>query len=143
MLEETPSAPAFAAVRHLARRRIGDQGVVLDLRNSRIFGLNPSAGELLEALQSPLTVDQIATRFAANAADAQAVPAEVARFVDELATLGLIERRAQLPGGPAGAPAAIGATPWVAPALLWQEEVARVTSQISPPQQIGNPACLP
>ncbi len=143
MLEETPSAPAFAAVRHLARRRIEDQVVVLDLRKSRIFGLNPSAGDVLEALQCPLTMDQIATRFAANAADPNAVPAEVARFVDELAALGLLERRSPLPGGPAPSPVAAGATPWVAPALLWQEEVARVTSQISPPQQIGNPACLP
>ena len=143
MLEETPSVPAFAAVRHLARRRIEDQVVVLDLRRSRIYGLNPSAGEVLEALQEALTLEQLAARFAATEERAPSMPADLGRFVAEMTALGLIEPGSGEAAGGEGAPHAASSLPWVPPALLWQEEVARITSQISPPQQIGNPACLP
>ena len=143
MNDEVSAVPAFAAVRHLARRRIEDQVVVLDLRRSRIYGLNPSAGEVLEALQETLTLEQLAARFAATGERAPSMPADLGRFVAEMAALGLIEPRSGEAAGGEGAPHAAGFLPWVPPALLWQEEVARITSQISPPQQIGNPACLP
>jgi hypothetical protein len=143
MNDDVSAVPTFAAVRHLARRRIEDQVVVLDLRRSRIYGLNPSAGEVLEALQEPLTLDQVAARF--ELAEGSAAPrvTDLDRFIAELVALGLIERRSNQAGGATVAARAAGSLPWVPPALLWQEEVARITSQISPPQQIGNPACLP
>lgn len=143
MPDANPTLPVYATVRHLARRRIEEQVVVLDLHNSRIYGLNPSAGEVLDALQEPLTLQQLASRFAAPIEVAPEIPVELGRFVDELAALGLIDRRPSPVDGEAVAPPAAAATPWIPPALLWQEEAARVTSQISPPQQIGNPACLP
>lgn len=142
---ESGTTPHFAAVRHLARRRIEDEVIVLDLHRSRIYGMNPSAGAVLEALQRPQTVPQIAAHFTPAASAASAVCGELERFVAELAALGLIARCPAVAEAAATAPApapAIAAA-WTPPALLWQEEVARVTNQISPPQQIGNPACLP
>ena len=143
MNDDASAVPAFAAVRHLARRRIEEQVIVLDLRRSRIYGLNPSAGDVLEALQQTLTMEEIAARFAVPGEMAPSMPADLARFLAEMAALGLIDRRSSEAAGGEGASQAAGSVPWVPPALLWQEEVARVTSQISPPQQIGNPACLP
>ena len=144
---ESVTTPHFAAVRHLARRRIEDEVIVLDLHRSRIYGMNPSAGAVLEALQRPQTVPQIAAHITPAGTAESTVCGELERFVAELAALGLIARcptvaeaEATAPG-PAPAPAIAAA--WTPPALLWQEEVARVTNQISPPQQIGNPACLP
>ena len=125
---ESVTTPHFAAVRHLARRRIEDEVIVLDLHRSRIYGMNPSAGAVLEALQRPQTVPQIA---------AQITPAALG-LIARCPTVAEAEATAP---GPAPAPAIAAA--WTPPALLWQEEVARVTNQISPPQQIGNPACLP
>ena len=145
---EPGSPPLFAAVRHLARRRI-EGVIVLDLRRGRIYGMNPSAGAVLEALQQPQTAPQIAARFMPPASGAPALPGELDRFLDELAALGLIERcslsseAAASAGTAATASARAVAAPWAPPVLLWREEVARVTNQISPPMQIGNPACLP
>jgi len=136
-------AQHFCAVPHLARRRIEDQVVVLDLRSSRIYGLNPSGGEVLEALQNPLTVGQIAERFIAAETEAPSVPGELSQFIESLAALGLVDRCPPPLEVTRLASVSDLATPWTTPGLLWQEEVARVTHQVSPPQQIGNPACLP
>jgi len=140
---ESVTTPHFAAVRHLARRRIEDEVIVLDLHRSRIYGMNPSAGAVLEALQRPQTVPQIAAHITPAGTAESTVCGELERFVAELAALGLIARCPTVAEAEATAPAPAIAAAWTPPALLWQEEVARVTNQISPPQQIGNPACLP
>lgn len=136
-------AQHFCAVPHLARRRIEDQVVVLDLRSSRIYGLNPSGGEVLEALQNPLTVGQIAKRFVAAETAAPTLARELDQFIAGLAALGLVDRCPPPLEATGPTLSTALAAPWATPLLLWQEEVARVTSQVSPPQQIGNPACLP
>lgn len=59
-------------------------------------------------------------------------------FVRILLGLGLVAGAEDAAADATGLPRA--AAP---PRLLWQEEAARVTNQVSPPQMITNPQCQP
>lgn len=121
-------------VAHLAQRRIGDETVVLDLRGSRVYGVNLAGGELLERLRSGAEAAEL-RRWARAGGDADD---ETGRFLADMLARGLVvadEGEAETDG--------LAAPVWAAPRLLWHEDVARVTHQISPPQQITNPQCQP
>jgi hypothetical protein len=125
--------PRLARVAHLAQRRVGDETVVVDLRNSRVFGLNPAGGELLEAMREGRELAEVQA-WAAAGGDRGAVAA----FLGELLGAGLV---APAEGAAAEGPLAMRS--FAEPRLLWREEVARVTHQTSPPQAITNPQCQP
>jgi hypothetical protein len=127
--------PRLARVAHLAQRRVGDETVVVDLRNSRVFGLNPAGGELLEALREAREIAELEA-WAAAGGDRAAV----ATFLGEMLGAGLV---APAESGSATASAPLAARSFAEPRLLWREEVARVTHQTSPPQAITNPQCQP
>jgi hypothetical protein len=118
-------------VSHLAQRRVGEETVVLDLERSRVYGFNAEAGELLEALKAPTATGNLNAPSPEHAA-------RLRTFLAELIALELIE-----PGSPAGESVSESARAWVDPRLLWREDVARVTNQVSPPQAITNPQCQP
>lgn len=122
-------------VPHLAQRRVGEEILVLDLRQARLFGFNPAAGALLERLRSGLATAGLAGAAAAAGAE----PGEIDAFLATLVVHGLVEACEVEDAAPAGPEPG----PWTTPKLLWQEDVARVTHQISPPQLITNPQCQP
>lgn len=125
--------PRLARVPHLAQRRVGDETVVVDLRHSRVFGLNPAGGELLEAMRGGRELAEVEA-WAAAGGDGGGV----ATFLGELYGAGLVA-----PVEAAGATEPLAARGFAEPRLLWREEVARVTHQTSPPQAITNPQCQP
>ncbi len=125
-------------VAHVAQRQLGEETLVLDLRRARIYGFNPTAGRVLEWLRSGPATDEV-TAWASAAGDRDG---ELAGFLATLLEHGLVEVEESAPG--ASAPARPEApAPWSSPRLLWQEEVARVTHQTSPPQALTNPQCQP
>ncbi len=130
-----PLPQRLRRVDHLAQRRVGEETIVVDLRRSRVYGLNPAGGELLDALR----VGRETAELAAWAAEGGG--GELAGFLAEMLAAGLI-RAGESAGEVEPAPALAG-PPSGAPRLLWREEVARVTHQTSPPQAITNPQCQP
>lgn len=125
---------ALRRAEHLAQRRVGEETVVLDLRSRRVYGFNGEAGELLEALKAGSATAALCARAAGREAALRA-------FLAELVELGLVVAGEPAPAGAADAAGTERA--WVDPRLLWREDVARVTHQISPPQAITNPQCQP
>jgi hypothetical protein len=105
---------------HVAWRRVGDETVLIHLRNKRIYVLNPSGGffwhgldgtrgakELLESLESPLPDD---------------APGRVESFLRELQESGLVDAE----GSPDGTSASLPEFPlsaFVPPELVWQQEL--------------------
>ena len=143
MEERIPELPsALRRVDHLAQRRVGEETVVIDLRHGRVYGLNAAGGELLELLRGGrCTADLVA--WARAAGDREG---ELDRFVSALLERELIAPDATDPNDPSDpivAPPLPADRPWSGPRLLWHEDVARVTNQISPPQAITNPQCQP
>jgi hypothetical protein len=122
----------------VAQRRVGEETVVLDLRRGRVYGLNPSGGEVLELLRGGSSVSELRA-WAAAAGDGEST---LEPFLATLVEHGLAVPAADS-GEPVAAAAPRGVTPWIAPRLLWHEDAARVTHQTSPPQQITNPQCQP
>jgi len=125
-------------VAHVAQRQLGEETLLLDLRRARIYGFNPTAGTLLDWLRAGSATAELAA-WAAAAGESNG---ELARFLAELLAHGLVEGDEAAPGEPAAGRPDLPA-PWSSPRLLWQEEVARVTHQISPPQAVTNPQCQP
>jgi hypothetical protein len=123
----------LARVAHLAQRRVGDETVVVDLRESRVFGLNPAGGELLEAMREGRELAELEA-WAASGGDRGAV----STFLGELLDAGLVVATEK-----AAAALPLSARGFAPPRLLWREAVARVTHQTSPPQAITNPQCQP
>ncbi|KAB2965652.1 MAG: hypothetical protein F9K18_06370, partial [Thermoanaerobaculia bacterium] len=70
---------------HLAQRRVGEETVVLDLRRGRVYGFNPEAGELLEALRAGCATEALCSAARAAGGD----PA-LRGFLAELLGLGLL-----------------------------------------------------
>ena len=114
---------------HLAQRRLGDEVVVMDVRRGTIYGLNPSAGELLEWLKPGRELAALAD----GAPDLRA-------FLAEMLASGLVEEGSVDEAAGPPPPASLADQ---APRLLWREEAARVVNQVSPPQAITNPQCQP
>ncbi len=123
--------PILRRATHLAQRQVGEETVVLDLRESRIYGFNPEGGELLLALKEG--AETAALRAAARQTGEETALCD---FLAELVALGLVVAAEDDAGGET-VPVRSGN----APRLLWREEVARATNQISPPQHPGNPQC--
>lgn len=123
-----PGLPAqVRRVAHLAQRELEGEVVVLDLRQGRLFGLNAEGGALLDSLRE--------SRATASLRDSDPATLE---FVRTLIGLGLVAAVDEAANESTRLP--VPASP---PRLLWQEEAARVTNQISPPQMITNPQCQP
>lgn len=124
-------------VPHLAQRRLGEEVIVLDLREAKLYGFNVAAGELLDWLKPGQALASLQEGAAADRAS------DLEAFVGLLLERGLVDGTDVVSEGREGAlplPPALHEAP---PRLLWQEEVVRVTNQTSPPQAITNPQCLP
>ncbi|MGE0639298.1 MAG: hypothetical protein AB7G12_05830 [Thermoanaerobaculia bacterium] len=115
-------------VPHLAQRELEGEVVVLDLREGRLYGFNVEGGALLDSLRESRATRELGDDPA------------IREFVRSIVGLGLVvatdEEASRLP--PPSPPVTV-----VPPRLLWQEEAARVTHQVSPPQMITNPQCQP
>jgi hypothetical protein len=105
---------------HVAWRRVGDETVLIHLRNKRIYVLNPSGGyfwhgldgargtaELLEGLEAPLPEDA-STRIDA--------------FLEELRESDLVDAEAAPTEGSTALPA-FPLPAFVPPELVWQQEL--------------------
>ena len=101
--------PRLARVAHLAQRRVGDETVVVDLRNSRVFGLNPAGGELLEAMREGRELSEVQA-WAAAGGDRGAVAA----FLGELLGAGLVAPAEDAAAEGPLAMLADAPSPWVA-----------------------------
>ncbi|KAB2958666.1 MAG: PqqD family protein [Thermoanaerobaculia bacterium] len=130
-----PLPQRLRRVDHLAQRRVGEETIVVDLRQSRVYGFNPAGGELLDALRAGRDTAELAAWAAESGG------ADLGLFLAELLAAGLVD--AGEPADGAEAAPALAGHPSGAPRLLWREEVARVTHQTSPPQAITNPQCQP
>jgi hypothetical protein len=122
-------------VPHLAQRRLGDEVIVMDMKEGRLYGFNPAAGALLDWLKPGRQLDgEKLERVGLSA---------VVVFVAELERLGMIERVGDFEPGSEPPVEQLPELAGEPPRLLWQEEAVRVTNQTSPPQAITNPQCQP
>ena len=96
---------------HVAWRRIGEETVVLDLKEHRLVALNPVGGRLWHHLDAPRGVEQLGG------------PAGIGAFLEELAEMGLLERTECGPSPANDDSADGGAEPDGVPAILWQEPI--------------------
>jgi hypothetical protein len=142
---------------------VGEETVVLDLRERVLYGLDERGGHLFSSLDEPRSAGELAARLGAGrpAADETAPAQAVASFLGELLEAGLIEPVATAPAADQPATAAVAAKAASAPGssaagapkrparlghagprLLWREQLQEITHQMSPTQQIGNPQCI-
>ncbi len=77
---------------HVVYRGFGSETVALNLATGRYHGLNPTAGRMLEVLQSTPTLDAAASAVAKEfEVPLDRVRQEIRQFCDELAERGLVE----------------------------------------------------
>ena len=122
---KTALPPRLRRVPHLAQRELAGEVVVLDLEAGRLFGFNAEGGAVLDQLRECRATSELCGGDTATR-----------EFVAAIVGLGLVAAAEEEAAAPAEPPAA-------PPRLLWQEEAARVTHQVSPPQMITNPQCQP
>lgn len=103
---------------HVAWRRIDEEMVLVDLVAKEMIGLNAGGGEVWQLFETPRDEARIARQLAAVSADAVNA-ADVAAFVSELATLGLLVTTSE----PSEAAAATVSPLSNSPQVLWREEV--------------------
>lgn len=140
---------------HLAWRQVGDEMVVVDLRDRRIHGLNLLGGRLWELLEKQPDVDALVDTLSSGRQTMldEDVKLEiganvVVAFLEELVDAGLVERD----GRPATALGRLSSQSTRreqgGPALLWTEDLAKAVSQrqcgltpgdCSPGQGTGHP----
>jgi len=138
LIDSVPPLPErLRRVPHVAQRRVGDEVIVLDLRRSRIYGFNPSAGTLLEYLRAGRRTSELILVARRAGVDELAVRG----FLADVLESGLLKGEGEGAEDDAESVAPPGLE--TEPRLLWQEDAARVTHQISPPQAITNPQCQP
>ncbi len=130
----------YRRARQTAWRTIADETVLLDLDKKQMYGLNPAAAVIWQALDEAEGVNELLGLTAGEGEPAFGEP-EMVKFLDQLVALGLAEERppaelAALPEAAAVEPSE-GLEP---PAILWREDVEQIagTCAMFPSQ---NPLC--
>jgi hypothetical protein len=89
----TGSDAVFARRSAVRWRRVGRDAVVVVQDRSQVVGLNPTGAAVLEALDGTRTVDEVVEALAPRwEVPRERLAADVARVLDELAALGVVER---------------------------------------------------
>ena len=123
----------YRRAEHTAWRGLGEETVVVDLTANEMYGLNPTAGYLWQALDGSLSLDVLAERL-----DSVSL-AQLESFCAELARLKLLEEAGPGPREVVETEAE-PPSPSEPPAILWHEPIqqAAATCAFLPAQ---NPLC--
>ncbi len=123
----------YRRAEHTAWRCLGDETVVVNLAANEMYGLNPTAGYLWEALDGSLGLEVMAGRLDPVTLD------QLESFCDGLVQLKLLEEAGAGPQAVAAAEVA-APSPAQPPAILWHEPIqqAAATCAFLPGQ---NPLC--
>ncbi len=115
----------YRRAEHTAWRDLGDETVVVDLTAHQMFGLNPTAGYLWQALDGTVSLERLAEELAAVGGRVEL--ADLERFCAELVELALLAAADPAPREEAAAlpppPEAAERQPPTAPAILWREAI--------------------
>ncbi len=128
----------YRRAQQTAWRTIADETVLLNLEHKRMYGLNPAAATVWQALDAADDLGEL-LRMAAGEGRPAFGEDEIATFLGELVALGLAEeRRLTVAGsgaGHAGTVEALDAAPrpesgspeeLEPPAILWREDVEQI-----------------
>ncbi len=138
----------YRRARQTAWRNIAGETVLLDLEKKRMYGLNPAAANLWQALEAVADRGELLC-LTSGGGEPSFGEQEVAAFLAELLALGLVEERPPAAESPAAGEDGPGAgenaspAPLEAlepPAILWREDVEQIagTCAMFPSQ---NPLC--
>ena len=117
----------YRRARKTAWRTIADETVLLDLERKRMYGLNPAAARIWLALESAGDTCEL-LEMTVGEAEPSFGEEDVATFLDQLVSFGLIEDRRQDAGEPApdAAPLPIESEALKPPKVVWQEDVEQI-----------------
>ncbi len=123
----------YRRAEHTAWRDLGDETVVVDLTANEMYGLNPTAGYLWQALDGTVALAVLADRLDSVALD------QIESFCAEMVQLKLLEEAKPAPRAVAETET-VPPSPADPPALLWHESIrqAAATCAFLPAQ---NPLC--
>ncbi len=135
----------YRRARQAAWRKIADETVLLDLEGKRMYGLNPAAAAVWQALDPATGIDQLARMTAGGGRPAFGA-SEIEAFLGELVALGLAEAQSLTAaadperGDVDGSAPDPGLEALEPPAILWHEDVEQIagTCAMFPSQ---NPLC--
>ena len=117
---------------HTAWRNLGDETVLVDLAANEMYGLNPTAGYVWQALEGSVDLNELAARLENVTCE------QLKSFCSELFGLGLLVEADPVSDEAESVPVPEESEP---PALLWRESIrqAAATCAFLPAQ---NPLCV-
>ncbi len=132
----------YRRARQAAWRTIAGETVLLDLERKRMYGLNPAAGRIWQALETTDGAGDL-LRLVVGENDPTFGEPEVTAFLAELADLGLVEERSTEVADSEHTPPMTELEPaeeLEPPKILWREDVEQIagTCAFFPSQ---NPLC--
>ena len=107
---------------HVAWRRVGDETVLIHLRNKKIFVLNPSGGFFWHGLDGARGPDEFLESLTLDDPLPDGASGRIAAFLHDLREADLVDAE----GSPEEAPASLPKFPlptFVLPELVWQQEL--------------------
>ncbi len=107
---------------HVAWRRVGDETILIHLRNKRIFVLNPSGGFFWHGLDGARGPDEFLESLTLDDPIPDGASGRIEAFLQNLREADLVEAA----GPPDKAPASLPEFPlptFVPPELVWQQEL--------------------
>lgn len=107
---------------HVAWRRVGDETVLIHLRNKKIYVLNPSGGFFWHGLDGARGTEEFLQNLTFEEPLPDSTAGRIEAFLQNLREADLIETE----GPPDEAPASLPEFPlptFVPPELVWQQEV--------------------
>lgn len=116
----------YRRARQTAWRTIADETVVLDLEGKRMYGLNPAAGVVWQALDEAEDSGVLLRLIAGDRPPTFGEP-EIAAFINELVALGLAEEQQRTAGaGTVELPIIELPEELDPPAIAWCEDVEQI-----------------
>ena len=114
---------ALRRAAHVAWRRVGDETVLIHLRDKKIYVLNPSGGYFWHNLEGTRGADDILGRLSLPEALPETAKNNLEAFLDALSSADLLDLES-VPPGVEPAPAPDYPFPgFIPPAVVWQEEL--------------------
>jgi hypothetical protein len=114
---------ALRRAAHVAWRRVGDETVLIHLRDKKIYVLNPSGGYFWHNLEGARGADDILGRLSLAQTLPENARSNLEAFLDALSSADLL-RRESVPEGSDPPPAPDYPFPgFVPPQVVWQEEL--------------------
>ena len=114
---------ALRRAAHVAWRRVGDETVLIHLRDKKIYVLNPSGGYFWHNLEGTRGVDDILGRLSLSEALPENAKCNVEAFLEALSNADLLDPESA-PEGPGAPPVRDYPFPgFVPPEVVWQEEL--------------------